>query len=173
MIAYKFLDAGTAPFTGFRWPADEWVEVTTVAPCRGGVHACRVRDLPFWLGRDLWEIELAGDDATERGVEPSWFYDANGRNPGGWTTFPADWRGVPEDRLVGNETIRRIGRAIQTLPPMQAEVIRLRDVLGWSTDEVRDALDLSAVNQRVLLHRARTRVRRELDAYLRTGSGDA
>ena len=52
-------------------------------------------------------------------------------------------------------------------------MIRLRDVLGWSSDEVRDALDLSEVNQRVLLHRARTRVRRELDEYLRTGSEDA
>jgi len=77
------------------------------------------------------------------------------------------------DRLLGHETLRRIGRAIEKLPPLQAEVIRLRDVLGWSSDEVRNALDLSEVNQRVLLHRARTRVRRELDAYLRTGSEDA
>ena len=65
MIAYKFLDAGRAPFTGFRWPQDEWVEAAHVAPCRGGVHACRVRDLPFWLGRDLWEIELGGDVIEE------------------------------------------------------------------------------------------------------------
>ena len=66
--------------------------------------------------------------------------------------------------------MRRIGTAIDALPPMQAEVIRLRDVHGWSSDEVCDAMDLSEVNQRVLLHRARTRVRRELDGYLRTGS---
>ena len=92
--------------------------------------------------------------------------------PGRWTTFPEDWRGIPEGRLVGNETLRRIGRAIEALPPMQAEVIRLRDILGWSSDEVRNALDLSETNQRVLLHRARTRVRRELDEYLRTGSED-
>ena len=124
-------------------------------------------------GRVVPFSALAGDEETDPGVEPSWFYDANGLNPGGWTTFPEDWRGNPEDRLVGNETLHRIGRAIETLPPMQAEVIRLRDVLGWSSDEVRTALDLSEVNQRVLLHRARTRVRRELDAYLRTGSGDA
>ena len=124
-------------------------------------------------GRAIAFSALAGDDETDPGVESSWFYDANGRNPGGWTTFPEDWRGIPEDRLVGNETLHRIGRAIETLPPLQAEVIRLRDVLGWSPDEVRNALDLSEVNQRVLLHRARTRVRRELDAYLRTGSEDA
>ena len=46
-------------------------------------------------------------------------------------------------------------------------MIRLRDVLGWSSAEVRNALDLSEVNQRVLLHRARAKVRRELERYLR------
>jgi RNA polymerase sigma-70 factor (ECF subfamily) len=60
----------------------------------------------------------------------------------------------------------RIGRAIDALPPLQAEVIRMRDVLGWTSEEVRNALDLSETNQRVLLHRARSRVRREVDAYL-------
>jgi RNA polymerase sigma-70 factor (ECF subfamily) len=55
---------------------------------------------------------------------------------------------------------------------MQAEVLRLRDVLGWSPDEVRNALELSETNQRVLLHRARSRVRRELDAYLSEGRDD-
>jgi RNA polymerase sigma-70 factor (ECF subfamily) len=136
--------------------------VANIAKTRGAAEG---RGVPF--------SALAGDDETDPGVEPSWFYDANGRNPGGWTTFPEDWHGIPEDRLLGNETLRRIGRAIETLPPMQAEVIRLRDVLGWTSDEVRNALDLSEVNQRVLLHRARTRVRRELDDYLRTGSEDA
>ena len=47
---------------------------------------------------------------------------------------------------------------------MQAEVIRLRDVLGWSSEEVRNALDLTETNQRVLLHRARAKVRRALDS---------
>ena len=62
MIAYKFLrDGEIAPFTAFVWPVDEWVEAGTVDACRGGIHACRTRDLPFWLGRHLWEIELAGE----------------------------------------------------------------------------------------------------------------
>ncbi|HET7929665.1 MAG TPA: sigma-70 family RNA polymerase sigma factor [Actinomycetota bacterium] len=135
--------------------------VANIAKSRGAAEG---RAVPF--------SALAGE-TTDRGVEPSWFYDANGRNPGGWTTFPEDWRGIPEDRLVARETLARIGRAIDALPPMQAEVIRLRDVLGWTSDEVRNALDLSETNQRVLLHRARTRVRRELDEYLRTGSEDA
>jgi hypothetical protein len=62
LIAYKFLrDGEVAPFTGFAWPIDEWVEAETVDVCRSGIHACRLRDLPFWLGRHLWEIELAGE----------------------------------------------------------------------------------------------------------------
>jgi hypothetical protein len=62
MIAYKFLAAGAlAPFTGFRWPAGEWVDGGGVDPCLEGIHACRTRDLPIWLGTELWEIELDGD----------------------------------------------------------------------------------------------------------------
>jgi hypothetical protein len=62
MIAFKFLDeGGIAPFTGFRWPVGDWVEVDRVDPCSGGIHACRVRDLPIWMGPELWEIELDGE----------------------------------------------------------------------------------------------------------------
>ena len=62
MIAYKFLDAGgVAPFTGFRWPVGDWVEANGVELCRDGIHACHVRDLPIWMDRELWEIELDGD----------------------------------------------------------------------------------------------------------------
>jgi len=62
VIAYKFLDeGGVAPFSGFRWSLGDWVEARGVDPCRVGVHACRARDLPIWLGRRLWEIELDGE----------------------------------------------------------------------------------------------------------------
>jgi hypothetical protein len=62
MIAYKFLRAGAvAPFTRFDWPVGEWVEALDVDPCRSGIHACRVRDLPLWLGAELWEVELGGE----------------------------------------------------------------------------------------------------------------
>jgi hypothetical protein len=62
MIAYKFLNArAVSPFTGFRWSPGEWVEAETVEPCRRGIHACRVRDLPIWLGQELWEAELNGE----------------------------------------------------------------------------------------------------------------
>ncbi len=61
LIAYKFLDEGAVgPFTGFRWPVGEWVDAGGVDPCLEGIHACRLRDLPVWIGRELWEIELDG-----------------------------------------------------------------------------------------------------------------
>jgi hypothetical protein len=62
LIAYKFLSAGgVGRFTGFRWEAGRWVDAQKADPCRTGVHACRVRDLPLWLDDELWEIELDGE----------------------------------------------------------------------------------------------------------------
>jgi RNA polymerase sigma-70 factor, ECF subfamily len=116
-------------------------------------------------GRSIPFSALSRDD-DEPAVDPTWFQAATEPFPGGWRAFPDDWRGIPEERLVANETLTRISSAIDALPPLQAEVIRMRDVLGWTSEEVRNALDLSETNQRVLLHRARSRVRRELDAYL-------
>lgn len=66
MIAYKFLRPdGTSVFTRFRWPLPggapgSWVDAG-VDPCRSGIHACRRADLPLWLGRTLYEIELDGE----------------------------------------------------------------------------------------------------------------
>jgi hypothetical protein len=66
VIAYKFLRAdGTSVFSGFGWPLPAggpgaWVEAS-VEPCRSGIHACRVSDLPYWAGRHLYELELDGD----------------------------------------------------------------------------------------------------------------
>jgi RNA polymerase sigma-70 factor (ECF subfamily) len=82
---------------------------------------------------------------------------------GHWAAFPDAW---PEERLLGEETAHVIERAIEGLPPTQRAVITLRDVQGWSAEEVRNALELSETNQRVLLHRARSKVRRSLEEYL-------
>src|SRR4051794_16079438 len=63
MIAYKFLRVGRmGPFSKFAWPEPGvWVRADTAAdPCRHGIHACRTRDLPWWLSDELWEIELGG-----------------------------------------------------------------------------------------------------------------
>jgi RNA polymerase sigma-70 factor (ECF subfamily) len=117
-------------------------------------------------GRSLPFASLAGDDLEAPAVDPSRFDSPEGSARGRWSTLPDDWTGIPEDRLLGHETLDVIGGAIADLPPMQAEVIRLRDALGWSSEEVRNALDLTETNQRVLLHRARAKVRDALERYL-------
>jgi RNA polymerase sigma-70 factor (ECF subfamily) len=117
-------------------------------------------------GRSLPFASLAGDDLDAPAVDPSRFDSTEDSSRGRWSTFPDDWTGIPEDRLLGHETLDVIGEAIASLPPMQAEVIRLRDALGWTSEEVRNALDLTETNQRVLLHRARARVRGALERYL-------
>lgn len=88
------------------------------------------------------------------------------RHPGAWATPP---RALPEERLLAAETRQVVADAIDALPAAQAAVIRLRDVEAWSAEEVCNALDLSEVNQRVLLHRARARVRQALEDYLAPG----
>ena len=78
---------------------------------------------------------------------------------------PHAWARLPEESLVADETLKLVREAIDRLPARQQEVITLRDVEGWDSDEVCAALDLSEGNQRVLLHRARSKVRQELEDY--------
>jgi RNA polymerase sigma-70 factor (ECF subfamily) len=86
---------------------------------------------------------------------------------GHWADPPRQW---PEDRLLARETVQVIEAAIASLPPAQRAVVSLRDVEGWDAEEVRNTLDLSETNQRVLLHRGRAKVRRALDQYLMEAS---
>jgi len=116
------------------------------------------RSTPF---SSLWSPE--GDEPA---VEPGRFLPEGDRWAHHWADAPTSWEGVPEDRLLSAETLARIHGVIEALPPNQREVIRMRDVLGWSSREVRNALDISETNQRVLLHRARSKVRRALEDYL-------
>ena len=100
----------------------------------------------------------AGED--EAAVDPDRF-----ARDGGWASPPRRWEDSPEHSLESDEGVRRIRAAIEELPPMQRLVITMRDVEGWPSDEVRNALDISETNQRVLLHRARSRVRAALEDY--------
>lgn len=97
------------------------------------------------------------EDAT---VDPDRF-----AREGHWLLAPSGWGDSPEQKLEGAECQALIHSTIESLPPNQREVIRLRDVLGFSSEEVCNALEVSETNQRVLLHRARARVRRALEAY--------
>ena len=85
---------------------------------------------------------------------------------GSWAAPPPRWETLPDERLLSQETLREIDAAIEQLPPAQRAVIRLRDVEGWEADEVCEVLGLTSANQRVLLHRARSKVRGALERYL-------
>jgi len=110
-------------------------------------------------GRTLPFSSLASDgDEDQTAVAVERF--ARG---GAWATPP---RGVPEERLLAGETRARVEQAISALPPNQRAVITLRDVEGLSAEEACNVLGLSETNQRVLLHRARAKVRTALERYL-------
>jgi RNA polymerase sigma-70 factor, ECF subfamily len=87
------------------------------------------------------------------------------RFPATGAATPGDWQSLPEEVLLGRETLGVVTRVIQELPPAQRTVIRLRDIDGWAADEVCAALELSGGNQRVLLNRARSRVRATLERH--------
>jgi RNA polymerase sigma-70 factor (ECF subfamily) len=115
------------------------------------------RTLPFSALQDPGRVPEAAVDA-DRFLDPE-----HQRWPGHWAVKPVAW---PEDALLAGETRERLAEAIEALPATQRAVISLRDIEGWSSEEVRNALDLSETNQRVLLHRARSKVRAALEEYI-------
>lgn len=111
----------------------------------------------------LCENELYAEEAA---VDPSRFINATGASSGAWAGPPTPWEDHPEERLLSGEVRERLRQAIAQLTPTQRTVITLRDVEGWSSQEVCNALGISETNQRVLLHRARAKVRGSLEQYL-------
>ena len=95
-------------------------------------------------------------------------FQTEGRWAGHWEggSRPKSWDAIPEERLVAGETLDLVRSAIESLPETQRTVITLRDIEGWSSEEVCNVLAISETNQRVLLHRARSRVRSQLEGYL-------
>ena len=102
--------------------------------------------------------EPAVDSDRFRGPEESY--------PGHWRAFPSNWGRSAAVAVQDRETVRVVMAAIADLPAAQQTVIRMRDVEGYSAEEVCTALDVSEGNQRVLLHRARSKVRASLERYL-------
>jgi RNA polymerase sigma-70 factor (ECF subfamily) len=129
--------------------------LVNTAVTRSGREA---RSIPF--------SALAPADEEEPAVEPERFHPPGAPWAGHWTAYPSDWRSLPADVLLGRETLDVVKRAIEKLPDAQRTVITMRDIAGFTAEEVREALDLSASNQRVLLHRARSRIRAALERYL-------
>ena len=118
------------------------------------------RTLPFSSLR-----RRAEEGRDEPAVDADRFQGRRGEDPGAWARPPVEWSS-PDVRLAAGEERKVLLAAIAGLPPRQCEVIVLRDVLGYSAEEARNALDISETNQRVLLHRARSKVRAALEAYM-------
>jgi RNA polymerase sigma-70 factor, ECF subfamily len=99
-------------------------------------------------------------------IDPDRFLPSDhDRWPGHWAIAPAPW---PEGALETAEAVRVIRDTVDALPQTQRAVITLRDVIGYTTEEICNALGLTDTNQRVLLHRARTKVRAALEAAFDT-----
>ena len=115
------------------------------------------RSVPF--------ASFAGEPG-EPAVDADRFQQPDEPFPGHWRRYPAAWGASPDRVAEDRETIRAAMRAIAKLPPSQQAVIRMRDLQGLDADEVCQTLDVTPANQRVLLHRARSRVRAALEEHL-------
>jgi RNA polymerase sigma-70 factor (ECF subfamily) len=125
------------------------------------VHKAKSRGV-----REARSVPFASLEPDEPAVAPERFRDRGEPYPGHWRAFPREWSASAAAAVQDRETLRVVMGAIAALPPVQHTVIRMRDVEGYSSEEVCAALDVSEGNQRVLLHRARSRVRAALEDHL-------
>jgi RNA polymerase sigma-70 factor, ECF subfamily len=118
--------------------------------------------------RDARTVPFASlaPEGDEPAVEPGRFRGPDDPFPGHWRSYPGNWQRLPEETLAERETLDVVLSTIHQLPPAQRLVITMRDIQGCDAAEVCEALDVSEGNQRVLLHRARSKVRSALERQL-------
>jgi len=160
--------------------AEEVVQETWIGVLKGIDRFEARSSLKTWIFRILTNIaktrgererrsvpfsSAAGATADEPSVDPDRFLPAGDERARAWALGPVPWPG-PEESLLSGETRKVILQAIDQLPPSQREVITLRDVEGWSSEDVRNAMEITETNQRVLLHRARSKVRGAIERHL-------
>lgn len=166
--------------------ADEVVQETWLALIQGIDRFERRSTLKTWLYRVLMNkartrglreqrtrpfSSLDGDDLTLSGFDPDRFRPADDPEwPGHWAAPPTPWQEQPDRHLEATATLDLVREAVAELPPNQRQVMALRDIDGWTSDEVCNVLGLSQTNQRVLLHRARAKVRLALDPTLESAT---
>ncbi len=109
---------------------------------------------------------LAPDGDDEPAVPEDRFRGPDDQWPGHWASPPVPLDTIPEQRLLAREARGRIAEALETLPDSQRVVVMLRDIAGWESEEVCEALGLTEGNQRVLLHRGRAKLRAAFERYL-------
>lgn len=168
-----------------RAAADDVVQETWLGVLQGIDRFEGRSSLKTWMFRILTNIaqrrarrerrtvplsSLVGDTAeSQTAVPDDRFLGSRDEWPGHWSSVPMRWSALPEERVLSHETFLVAEESIGSLPPNQRAVIDLRDVHGWTASEVCELLDISEANQRVLLHRARSKVRRALEDHLTPG----
>ncbi len=171
-------------FTPSRAVAEEVVQETWVAVLDGLDRFEGRSSLKTWVMRILVNraktrgarerrtvpfVALASEEASGEfeAVAADRFLAADhARWPHHWAAPLPRWETLPESAVQSAETLAVIHDAIETLPPAQRTVILLRDIEGWDGPQVSNALDITETNQRVLLHRARSKVRAALEEHL-------
>ena len=102
-------------------------------------------------------------------VDPERFKPSNSiTSANHWSVNPSTWNNIPEESFLSQEMLYIVHDAVSTLPGNQRAVITLRDIEGFSSGDVCNILGISETNHRVLLHRARAKVRGVLEDYLNT-----
>lgn len=112
---------------------------------------------------------LAADEARApfHAVDPDRFLPPDAAHEARhWASAQRHWDELPVERLEARETVAAVVEAMRALPPAQRTVMALRDLEGLTSEEVCEALGITLGNQRVLLHRARSRVRAALEHHL-------
>lgn len=162
--------------------AEELAQETWLAVLQGLAHFEGRSSLKTWLFSILTNKAKTRSQRENRSFVFSDFQDADfalptiaserfkdataGKFANHWAVDPSSWAGIPEDLLLSQETLNLIRQTIDELPENQRAVIILRDLDELSSQEICNILDISETNQRVLLHRARARVRQVLEDYL-------
>lgn len=157
--------------------ADEVVQETWLGVIKGIDRFEGRSSLKTWIYRIMMNIARTrgvresrsvpfaslGGDGSE-GEQPAFSPDRF--QGGGWTAPPAPWDELPVERLEAKDTLAQVRAALAELPPSQRLVMSMRDLDGATAEEVCDLLEISPGNQRVLLHRARAKVRQRLEDAL-------
>jgi len=145
--------------------ADEVVQDTWLAVVRGVDRFEGRSTIKTWLFHILFNRArtVAGRERRSNPVDADVLAGRFDRS-GEWAVAPAPWTDGVDDHVAAEETAPLVRQLIDGLPDIQRQVILLRDVEGVSPVDVGMLLGLSAVNQRVLLHRARAKVRAGLEA---------
>lgn len=157
---------GSLPRFERRCSLKTWL-FTILIRCAARIRDHERRSIPFSA---VWNADAA---PGEPALDPDRFFPRDHRWRGVWRldrveAVPTGWAEVPEERLLTRELRQVIGELVAELPPAQREVFTLRDIEGLTTEEASCVLQVTANNQRVLLHRARSRLRRGLERYLQS-----